>query len=416
MNILEMSVVYGLVVMGLTAWSCRKSGGNLLNPVSLHTLAFAMQLLLYLGLATAAEGAELNFSLLEEPLNVVFNYLICTVFFSLAWMGWHERHPYLAVDSRASQLIDVRNVQLVVSIEMAMIGCVILLVIAIIGFPLLEMVRGNLDIQQMNAMVADLPFGLLGVNVWLGILLSLNLATMLVYRAQYRRRPRELAFLLAVIVFSSVFYAKRQVLVMLLFFLFVLAASNRSRRAFNWRQVLGGFAALLTFIAIYLAVQFVRIGTTGDFQVLELPLSALWPLINFDRLATSTHELGHLSGLVSQIIPNRLFGHAIEDIKDVLFEPSASVGYVQYAFHDFGTTGVAGAAFVLGVLTRLASFAYRGSVTGLQIRVLALWVCATAPFYSHGFSNNYFLVPVALLLALRFLLGSRSMVVPALAK
>ncbi|MGE0496646.1 MAG: O-antigen polymerase [Ramlibacter sp.] len=401
----ELLALYALMVVVVTAWSRRCSGGTVWNPVALHTCSFAGQLLLYLAVAYGATEGELHFALLAEPRNVLVNYLICSLAFMAAWIGWREKTPYLNLNSRGSGPAEMRSANLVVQVEMLLTGLVVLAVIAVIGFPLLDMIRGRLNIQQMNAMLVELPFGLLGVNLWLGILLALNLAVMWFFRRQHRHSPRRLLVLLAVIVFSSIFYAKRQLLVMALFFVLMLIWSDKGRPALGWRQVALGSMAFLAFLSVYLLVQFVRIGNTGEFEPFELLGSALWPLINFDRMADATESLGHLNGLLSQIIPNRWFGHAVEDIKDVLFEPTASVSYVQYAYHDLGSAGVAGAAFVLGLLTRLASGIYRGSVTGLQIRLLVLWVCATAPFYSHGFSNNYFLVPVIMLMGLQLTLG-----------
>ncbi len=396
------------IAMGGVALIFRLRFGSILNPPTVHALAFLGQLVMYAFMQTYAGTEEFHFDVLTSTTNITGAYLLASVCFALPWLTVRKVDGFLKIDSLNPSVRDLRSIRLVLLLEILALGMVLLLCFGLMGLPLAAMLAGNLDVQQMQENAESLPAGLLAINLWLGILLSLQLSSAITFRDHYRLNGWQLSIITATIIFSAIWQAKRQVLLILLVFMSLFLMADRGRRNRMLRVAIGICVAFLAFLIIYMSVQYVRIGDRGqDIYYLELVLSGMWPLINLDRVMASTESVGQLYSLVSQLIPHRLFGHGYEGFVDVLFEPTSSVSYVLYAYYDFGYLGIAGAALFLGTLTLWVSYLFGVSVTGLQIRALVLWVCVSSPFYSHGFSLNYFLVPVLLLFFLRASLGGR---------
>lgn len=403
------------IAIGGVALIFRMRFRTIINPPTLHALAFLSQFIMYVFMQAYAAGEGLHFDVVASTTNITGAYLLASVSFALPWLALRKVDGYLQIDSLTPSVRDLRSFKFVVFCEIMVLMVVLVLAIGWIGFPLGAMLAGNLDVQQMQENARALPAGLLAMNLWIGILLSLQLAAAITFRAHYKLSGRQLAVVVLMIIFSAIWQAKRQVLLIMLVFIVFFLVADRARRDKLWRTTLALCGAFIVFLVIYMAVQFVRVGDIGEgVAYAELALSAIWPLLNLDRIMAFTEGIGQLYGLVSQLIPNRLSDYVTDGFVDVLFEPTSSASYVLFAYYDFGYIGIAGAAFLFGVITRWFSYLFRSSVTGVQIKVLVLWVCISSPVYSHAFSLNFFLFPVLLLYLLRTFIGSKMYVKSAI--
>lgn len=397
------------IAIGVVALGFFRRFRTIFNPPTLHAFGFAAQLFLYAMMSMFIAGQGLHFELTNDIGRVATAYLVASVSFAVPWLAMPASDGFLRIDSSAPAVRDLRSLQLFLLCEAFALAAVVAVAISLMGFPLGQMLSGRLDVQQMQENAKTLPAGLLAMNLWLGILLSLHLAASIVYRRHYQLNTKRIVGIASVIVFSSVWQAKRQVLLIMLLFVALFLVADRARHRSRGRIILGLIIAFGIFAAAYVGVQLVRVGDTGSGGVFysEGILSAIWPLLNLDGVMASTHGIGQLHSLLSQLIPNRWYGHGYEGFLSVLFEPTASISYVLYAYYDFGLPGIAGAAFVFGVVTVAASSMFTASVTGVQIRALILWICLSSPVYPHAFSLNFFLMPVALLFFIRASFGSR---------
>lgn len=401
------AVLFVVATIGVALVFCLRFR-TILNPPTIHALAFLGQLAIYAFMQAYALGEGLHFDVVTSTSNIMGAYVLACVSFALPWLTVRKVDGFLQISSLIPSVIDLRYFKLVLFWEIIALGLVLFLAISWIGFPLGAMLSGTLDVHQMQESLKLLPTGLLAMNLWLGILLSLQLASAITFRGHYRLSGWQLAVVVLMVILSAIWQAKRQVLLIMLVFVTLFLVADRARRDKLWRVMLALCAVFLAFLVVYMAVQFVRVGDASEtIFYFELVLSAMWPLINLDGVIASTEGVGRLYSLVSDLIPHRLFGHGYEGFVDVLFEPTSSVSYVLYAYYDFGYLGIAGAAFLFGVVTVWVSYLYRSSITGLQIRVLVLWVCISSPVYPHAFSLNFFLLPVLLLFLLRASLGSK---------
>jgi len=381
---------------------------TMLNPPSIHALAFAAQLAIYAVMQRYAAGQGLNFGVMADVTNVIRGYLIASVSFGLPWLLLGKRDGYLKIDSITPSVRDIRSFKVVLACEIILLFLAASVAIGLVGFPLGSMLAGRFDVNRMNEALRSLPPGLLALMLWIAILLSLQLATAITFRRHYRLSRPQLAGVGVAILLSSIWEAKRQVLLIMLLLTALFMVADRARRTQLWRVLFGLAVAFAAFWVVYVAVQFVRVGNvdSGPFY-LELILSSMWPLLNLDRVMAFTQGTGQLYSLVAGLIPNRFFGHGYEGFQSVLFEPTSSVSYVLYAYFDFGYFGIAGAAFVFGLVALWFSSLFKQSITGVQVRALVLWTCLSSPIYAHAFSINYFLIPVSLLFLIRGFSGGR---------
>lgn len=398
-----MKIVFFGVCAALVLISWYRFRG-IINPLSAHTISFALQIAIYFLVSMLADALGLHLVALFDEERILSYYMVAVLGFALGWVGKPSRQPFIRTPASFDRIEIQRNLAFLMQMEIAGIAVIAMVMFAIVGFPLMSMIHGTYDIQALNDAVEALPFGILGVLVWLTLVLSLHWVTgrwLNIDRA-WPIKPALMWFALLAVVFASVFYGKRQSLLMLLFFYATLYAAslNNMFKVIRGVVFIGGLFA--AFFLLYIGIQFVRTQGAGDGDgnvfFMELFLSAIWPILNFSAVVDAGLISHRFHGLVSQIVPNRLLGHGTEDIKDLLFEPTASTSYVQYAFMDFGVIGIFFAALFFALLSRLFCSVKTNWVSETGVKLMVLWCCMTSSVYSHGFSNNYFLFPIVLLI------------------
>jgi hypothetical protein len=389
------AVAFSLMV---SAWSYR----TLFTPIGLHTASFVLALLTLAGLKMA--GGEWQVEAARDLPRLLTMCALAITGFTLPWIRTRRAQFFVEVDSRVAFVLDVRNIRMLLLAEALALLLVVLVGNVLLGFPLISMLRGSMDIDAMHAAVTQLPLGLLGLNLWLEILLICHLASFIAYPKAYGLGAARLTLLVGAVVLGAIWQAKRQVLLVLLLLISFVLWADKGKRKHRVRVVLSIASGAATFWFIYLAVQYFRVGS-GRLFYAELPLSVVWPVLNFDRAMAAVQPSGQFGFLLSELVPNRFLGHGTGQLWGVLFEPTASRTYLQAAYLDFGWIGVAAVPFLVALILRWLSAAYADRVTGLHLRLVVLWLSASGAFYSHLISLNYFLVPSFLLLAMPLLFG-----------
>jgi oligosaccharide repeat unit polymerase len=383
----------------LVAWVAARKFHSIINPPGLHALSYLMALAFYGGFQMLVNYSELHFIQLEDPTRVATAYALSALSFAVAWIGFRERVRYLSTDSSVPRILDLQNLRSWMLAESAVLSLVLIVLFLYLGAPLADMIRGSLDILELNARLAELPLGLLAIKLVVALVLALQFAVVAVYRHHYPALRRWLIPLFLLIVLVNVWQAKRQLFLITVVFLLLMFVSD-SKDTKKLRTMFG--LAVLAALAwmLFVAVQYVRVSASSREELFlsEMFVAVVWPLINLDYVIAAIPPAYDLQALLSNIVPHRYLGHSVEGIRDFLFEPTASISYVQYAYMDFGYWGIAGVSLLFGLLTRaLSSMSSYNAVVRLQIRLLVLWVCVSSAMYSHPISLNFFLLPAALL-------------------
>lgn len=374
------------------------------NPVSCFSFSFLLQIIIYFTFASMTNG-HLHFALLWQQSTVLWLYSLSIIGFTLASVT-AKRHRYIDKSSYFFSKVPCRTMALILQFEIVLILLVVAVLISYFGFPILQMVSGQVSIGDINDNITGLPFGILGVLVWLSFVVSIQFS--IISNVEVFDLKTRVLSLIAVglVVFASILYGKRQVVfAVIVFYTFMRFLSAKSSLKLAIRAI-SSVLIFGAFLSVYVWVQYVRTNGSGDgsgdFFVLELPLSAVWPLINFDRLISFYSPDNEFAGLISQIVPNRLFGHNTETIRSFLFEPTASASLLFYAYQDFGTVGVLAVSLVVGGVVRLFSGRRDDLMVDRGVKLLCLWGCLSVAFYSHIISTNFFLMPIFIVICLGY--------------
>lgn len=387
----------------------RRTFSSFVNPISFFSLSFLIQFVAYY-LFTLLTFDQLHFSTLLDGTQVHWLYSLSIIGFTLP-LALSQRHTYIHRSELLFFRSTERNVALTIQFEIFFILIIIAVIIATFGFPIFQMLSGQVNIAQLNSNLIDLPFGILGFLMWLSFVTAVKFAIISNIKTFGAKTLRLSRIAVGLIIFASILYGKRQIILAVLVFysLMLIICTPLNRKMITriiWLTVI-----FVLFLAVYISVQFIRTNGSGDGSgrifLMELPLSLVWPLINFDRLILFHSPNYKMVGLISQIIPNRLLGHNVEDVRDILFEPTASSGVLFYAYQDFGAIGVFTASFCIGGLVRFISMPWKGLIANLGTKLLCLWACLTVAFYSHIISNNYFIIPVLIFLMTNVISGTR---------
>lgn len=381
---------------------------SILNPVSFFSLSFIVQIFLY-EIMNALLLQNIHFAPMNMEQEILQLYSISMIGFSIPWL-FVSRQRYIDMVSINNNTFIERRLRTTQYFELSIILLVIFLIVIFLGNPLLQMIRGQISINDLNNSINSLPFGVLGVLVWFSFTALIRSIIIIISpEGTFPITITKLAKISILIIFiASIIYGKRQILFSGLFFYGVMLLTKSD---VDLKRILKFVFYFILFYFIYITIQFLRTNGLGDGSgqvfLFELPLAFLWPLLNLDRLVEFYIPDFQLQGLVSQIIPNRLFGHNIENINYFMFEPTASYSLLFYAYKDFGINGVFFVSFFVGILIILLSFRWKGIFTFYITRLLCLWATITSAFYSHAISNNYFLIPILITIILYSVNGSK---------
>ena len=139
---------------------------------------------------------------------------------------------------------------------------------------------------------------------------------------------------------------------------------------------------------------YLRLKANHASPINELLMYLSWPQFNLVSLLNKLPfwpEAGHFHYLYSQLIPARLGGKELwSQLQELLFEPSAPIGYFAYWFLDFGYIGVFFGGLFLGCVSVYINSKRNRSIFFNEAYLLCLYCISTSFLYSHLLSITYF--------------------------
>lgn len=378
--------------------------GTVFNPPSLFAFGLAASSAIAIMMDFMAQGNELHAGFVADPTSVAVVYGVGVMTFTIPWLLLPNRRrtnfPAIAVD---------RGVRVILPLLVCAIwGFLLATFVLLGGVPLFRMLMSDYSIVDHINSIQDLWPGIMLVNLSLGILLALYLATISTARREHRIGIFLMATALITMLFASSWQGNRQLI--LIFFFVVsarrfikLALGAKSLEVRRERQRLQRFFFFggVLFLSFFMMMNYIRLASLGvSSGPTELLLYFSWPVYNV--VAIDSHlgmsGIGNLQYVLTELLPARWGGKdQMKELAAMLFEPTSPSGYLAYWFVDFGILGVAVGAGLLGLVSRFSFKRMRNSEHGMRKHILVLWCCATAAVYSHFISLAYFWAPLILL-------------------
>lgn len=377
---------------------------TIFNPVTL----FCASISVTVGIACLVDSySEFNlvygkFRVGSDP--VAFLYVLGLTIFLIPWLPYGKQ--IVLFGSNYKSVTDIYGFKAWTFFWASITFLGIIYIIYVLGgIPIVRMIFGGYTIVDHIEALPNLPLGLMTAYLAPATILCLHLASIAIFKKQYKFYFKETALLMILIVFAATFQGNRQLILIALFFVVArvqlskVGYSRKSLRAFIRDTV--KYTILITlFVASFITISTVRHPEIVDIQWFEIFGYFSWPVFNVGAILESGYfnisDTPHF--ILSEIIPKRLLDaeHTLE-LKSVLFEPTSPSGYLAYWFIDFGYVGVSIGVFLLSGVCRLAHQWRNCGEFNMRVYILCLWCCATAGIYSHFITINYFWIPLSLL-------------------
>jgi hypothetical protein len=324
--------------------------------------------------------------------------------FLIPWIPY--RKQLLLFERSCSSVTDISNFKAWTFFWASITLLTVVWIVSVLGgIPIVRMIFDGHTIVNHIEGLPNLPLGLMTAYLAPATILCLHLASISVFRRQYKLHFNETALLVLLVVFAATFQGNRQLILIALFF--VVARVQLSKVGFSGRALriyirdaIKYTTITALFIASFIVISVVRHPGSPDIQWFEMLGYFSWPVFNVAAILESGYfnisDTPHF--VLSEIIPQRLLDsdHKLE-LKSVLFEPTSPSGYFAYWFIDFGYLGISIGVFLLSGICRLAHQWRNRCEFNMRVYILCLWCCATAGIYSHFITINYFWIPLLLL-------------------
>ena len=378
--------------------------GTVFNPPSLFAFGLAASSAIAIMMDFLAQGNELHAGFVGDPTSVAVVYGVGVMTFTIPWLlppSWRRTNlRAVAAD---------RGVRVILPLLICAIWGFLLPTFGLLGgVPLFRMLMSDYSIVDHINSLQDLWPGIMLINLSLGTLLALYLASISTTRREYRIGICLMATALITMLFASSWQGNRQLI--LIFFFVVcarrfikLALGAKSFEAQRERQRLQRFFFVggVLFLSFFMAMNYIRLASLGvSSGPTELLLYFSWPVYNVVSIDShlGMDGIGSLKYVLTELLPARWGGKdQVKELAVMLFEPTSPSGYLAYWFVDFGIPGVAVGAGLLGLVSRFSFAGMCNSEHAMRKHILVLWCCATAAVYSHFISLAFFWAPLILL-------------------
>jgi len=271
-------------------------------------------------------------------------------------------------------------------------------------FPLYEMYKGNIDINEHIRNLSSLPYGLMALNLALAIVMILKY--LMIDKSE---APKSLRFFFYITLLLVAFWqGNRQIMAFYLISLFFINLSKIEKKQDHKKKNADtvkflGLTLLiaLAFWLVFILVNYIRLPLNHASPINELIMYVSWPQFNLVSLLNNLPFWpagGHFHYLYSQLIPARLGGKDLwQELHSLLFEPTAPIGYFAYWFLDFGYIGVFWGGLFLGLFSSFFDSKRYTSLFFNEAYLLCLYCISTSFLYSHLITLTYFWGPLIIL-------------------
>lgn len=354
------------------------------NPVSLYVFS---QFITVFSIYISEKLNLLRESTLSDSFPILIVLDVSVLFFIIPW-----RYNIKTIKILSKIEIIEKNI----SVKMSLINLIILILlifsyIFLGGLPLLNMIRGNLNVEDYNNMVKNLPLGMLSLILLFSTIQSLYLSSVINNFKKYNYSKYFLIIASVVTFISVIWQGKRQGILMLIFFIIARLFQNDSRIKISYIKI-----TLLTSLFILLFTQIGRVRTNdNNSNYLELISYSMFPAMNFSYTVKNSSLYGtslYPSNILNDYLPRRFQNNSKSDINT--FEPTSPSGYLNKWYKDYGIFGIILGSLSLSLVSKY--FYKRKSLNENQMRkyILILWCCVSAGIYNHLITLNFFLIPL----------------------
>lgn len=421
-----MLLLPALIAFFITRWSIRVFG-NIVNPVALFSIGLATPIFFTAILDFLAEIWEIDFSVtLDQESSILLPpslaYVAAILVFALPWMFVSKiiilkrlrRKNYFLVSERSRLK---KNILIFSSGILLLVGFA---GISMGSIPLVEMLRGSLDVRDSDQAAAGLPLGLLSV-ITVGIMIVMLWAVSFFFDYQNGKHDWGKYLLFVLVFFPILFWnGKRQ---NLLFFIIVFGLKYLTEWSENinfrrnhispWKIF---FVLSVVLVGTFVFIDAIRYQDTGQGASNSLILLGYvtWPARNiisiYQNLGFSGVEDGFGDGLftLAELVPARLGGKDLVLASgELLFEPTSPSGFLAYWWLDGGFLFSLFGVFGFSCFSMYIYAKRLRNPSWDRIYLLTLWCCITSGIYTHFIALNYFWLPFAFFVIEGILVGKR---------